>query len=196
MPDRNIDFGHYGATGELSSLAAARVLDNLAGGITSPVTTRRGLTARLRYMTRSEHARDLMASEGLNPSRETLSKWLDGTQHPKPSNLVLIDRTYRRMRRYNVARYLLQRLNAGGGTRVEIHPADDTFVQDRHRRRDKQMRKINIRNWDRIIQAWADGVWEKGNEKPLDNAWVDELRDALGSDWGAYEYCKSLGFNA
>ncbi|MEU7028814.1 transcriptional regulator [Streptomyces sp. NPDC046275] len=196
MPDRNIDFGHYGATGELSSLAAARVLDTLAGGITSPVTTRRGLTARLRYMTRSEHARTLMASEGLNPSRETLSKWLDGTQQPKASNLALIDQTYRRMRRHNVARYLLQRLNAGGGTRVEIHPADDTFVQDRHRRPDKQMRKINIRKWDRIIAAWADGAWEKGNEKPLDNAWVDELRDAIGSDWGAYEYTKSLGFNA
>lgn len=196
MPDRNIDFGHYGATGELSSLAVARVLDTLAGGITSPVTTRRGLTARLRYMTRSEHARTLMASEGLNPSRETLSKWLDGTQQPKASNLALIDQTYRRMRRHNVARYLLRRLNAGGGTRVEIHPADDTFVQDRHRRPDKQMRKINIRKWDRIIAAWADGAWEKGNEKPLDNAWVDELRDAIGSDWGAYEYTKSLGFNA
>jgi hypothetical protein len=130
-------------------------------------------------MTRSEHARTLMASEGLNPSRETLSKWLDGTQQPKASNLALIDQTYRRMRRHNVARYLLQRLNAGGGTRVEIHPADDTFVQERHRRRDKQMRKINIRKWDRIIAAWADGAWEKGNEEPLDDAWVDELRDAI-----------------
>ncbi|MEV0977896.1 hypothetical protein [Streptomyces sp. NPDC049915] len=33
------------------------VLDTLAGGITSPFPTHRGLTARLRYITRSEHAR-------------------------------------------------------------------------------------------------------------------------------------------
>ncbi|MET8816171.1 transcriptional regulator [Streptomyces sp. NPDC004549] len=196
MPGRNIDFGHYGATGQLSSIAAAHVLDTLVGGITSPVTTRRGLTARLRYMTRSEHARTLMAGEGLNPSPSTLRKWLDGTQAPKPSNLALIDQAYRRMRRHNVARYLLQRLNGGGGTRVEIHPADDTFVQERHRRPDKHMRKVNIRRWDHIIAAWADGAWEKGVEAPLDDAWTNELSDALGSDWGAYEYCKSLGFNA
>lgn len=196
MPGRNIDFGQHGATGLRSSIAAAHVLDTLAGGITSPVTTRRGLTARLRYMTRSDHARNLMVGEGLNPGPKTLTKWLDGTQEPKPSNLILIDQAYRRMRRHNVARYLLQRLNAMGGTRVEIHPADDTFVQERHRRPDKKMRKINIRRWDHIVGAWADGAWEKGNETPLDDAWIDELSDAIGSDWGAYEHCKSLGFNA
>ncbi|MFD5079659.1 transcriptional regulator [Streptomyces sp. NPDC058371] len=196
MPGRNIDFGQYGARGVRSSLAAAHVLDTLGGGITSPVTTRRGLAARLRYMTRSQHARNLMVSEGLNPSPKTLTNWLDGTQEPKASNLALIDQTYRRMRRHNVARYLLQRLNAGGGTRVEIHPADDTFVQRRYRRPDKNMRKINIRRWDHIVAAWADGAWEKGSETPLDDAWINELSDAIGSDWGAYEYSKSLGFNA
>lgn len=196
MPGRNIDFGHYGARGERSSIAAAHVLDSLAGGITSPVTTRRGLTARLRYMTRSDHARHAMASEGLNPSATTLKKWMDGTQTPKTANLELIDQTYRRMRRHNVARYLLQRLNAGGGTRVEIHPADDANVKTPHRRPDKNFRKINIRRWDHIVKAWADGAWEKGNETPLDDAWIDELADAIGSDWGAYEYTKSLGFNA
>lgn len=66
------------------------------------------------------------------------------------------------MRRHNVARYLLKRLNGGGGTRVEIHPADDRFVQERHRRPDKNMRKVNIRRWDRIVAAWADGAWDKG----------------------------------
>ncbi|MER5372576.1 transcriptional regulator [Streptomyces sp. NPDC002553] len=196
MPGRNIDFGHYGARGERSSIAAAHVLDMLAGGITSPVTTRRGLTARLRYMTRSAHARSLMISEGLNPSPTTLTKWLEGTQEPKPANLALIDQTYRRMRRHNVARYLLQRLNASGGTRVEIHPADDTFVHDRHRRRDKGMRKFTIRRWDKIVAAWADGAWEKGNEERLHDIWCQVLSDELGSDWGAYEYCKAIGFNA
>jgi len=196
VPGRNIDFGHYGAKGERSSIAAAHVLDMLAGGITSPVTTRRGLTARLRYMTRSAHARSLMISEGLNPSPTTLTKWLEGTQEPKPANLALIDQTYRRMRRHNVARYLLQRLNARGGTRVEIHPADDTFVHDRHRRRDKGMRKFTIRRWDKIVAAWADGAWEKGNEERLHDIWCQVLSDELGSDWGAYEYCKAIGFNA
>ncbi|MGP3951271.1 transcriptional regulator [Streptomyces sp. 7N604] len=196
MPGRTIDFGHYGAKGERSSLAVARVLDSLAGGISSPVTTRRGLTARLRYMTRSEHARRAMIDEGLKPSAKTLARWLEGTQTPRAANLTLIDQTYRRMRRRNVARYLLQRLNASGGTRVEIHPADDSQVAPRHRRPDRRLRRINIRRWDRIVEAWADGGWERGIEAPLDDAWIDELSDAIGSDWGAYEYTKSLGFNA
>ncbi|MGW6145595.1 transcriptional regulator, partial [Streptomyces sp. NPDC055140] len=76
------------------------------------------------------------------------------------------------------------------------HPADDTYVQERHRRTAKRMRKFNIRHWDLIVAAWADGVWEKGNEQPLHDVWCKVLSDELGSDWGAYEYCKSLGFNA
>ncbi|WP_327309795.1 transcriptional regulator (plasmid) [Streptomyces sp. NBC_01298] len=196
MPGHHIDFGHYGATGQRSSLAAAEVLDGLAGGITSPVTTHRGLAARLRYMTRSKHAQRTMANEGLNPAPATLRKWLDGSQTPREDNLTLIEETYRRMRRHNVARYLLQRLNANGGTLIEIHPAEDGNVAQEHRRRDKSVRKVKIRSWDAIVAGWSDGGWEKGSERLLDDAWIDELRDAIGSDWGAYEYTRSLGFAA
>lgn len=196
MPDQHIDFGHYGATGQRSSLAAAEVLDVLAGGIASPVTTHRGLAARLRYMTRSKHAHQGMVEEGLKPSRATLRKWIEGTQVPLPENLVKIDAIYRQMRRRNVARYLLQRLNANGGTMIEIHPAEDGSVAQRHRRRDKSVRRVKIRKWDDIVEAWSEGNWERGSERALDDAWIDQLRDALGSDWGAYEYTRSLGFNA
>ncbi|MEV6676269.1 transcriptional regulator [Streptomyces erythrochromogenes] len=196
MPDHHLDFGHYGATGQRSSLAAAEVLDVLAGGVASPVTTHRGLAARVRYMTRSRHAHQTMIQEGLKPSPATIRKWIEGTQVPRPENLAKIDGIYRQMRRHNVARYLLQRLNADGGTIIEIHPADDSNVAQRHRRRDKSVRKVKIRRWDEIVAAWSEGGWEKGSEQALDDAWIDQLRDAIGSDWGAYEYTRSLGFSA
>ncbi|MFJ5635020.1 hypothetical protein ACIQF5_20575 [Streptomyces goshikiensis] len=100
-------------------------------------------------MTRSKHAHRTMAHEGLNPAPSTLRKWLDGTQTPREDDLVLIEATYRRMRRNRIARYLLQRLNANGGTLIEIHPAEDGNVPQQNRRRHKSVRKVKIRRWTR-----------------------------------------------
>ncbi|MEU2564877.1 transcriptional regulator [Streptomyces longispororuber] len=189
MPDRTHDFGRYGASGERGSQAAAHVLDSLAGGIASPLTTRRGLTARLRYLTRSTAGHDAMRQAGITVTPRTLKAWLTGRQRPNKANLAKIDTAYRTLRRRNVARYLLKRLNANGGTRVEIHPLDQSRVPIPHQRV-LEYRRLNIRNWDAIIDAWT-----RGDTHALDNAWIDQMVN-LGSQWGKYEYVSSVGFAA
>src|SRR6476620_5614252 len=120
MPERTIDFGKFGARGIKGSEAVARKLDYLADGIVTPVTVKRGLMARLHYLTRTDHSRKAARDAGLTVTDRTLKAWLDEKRRPSNANLERIDAAYRRVRRRNVARHLLRRLNAGGGTRVEI----------------------------------------------------------------------------
>lgn len=51
MPERNNEFGKFGASGVRGSKLVGRRLDDLAGGIATPVTAKRGLMARLKYLT-------------------------------------------------------------------------------------------------------------------------------------------------
>ncbi|MBB1262428.1 transcriptional regulator [Streptomyces alkaliterrae] len=189
MPDRTHEFGLFGAQGERGSEAAARVLDSLAGGISSPVSSGRGLSARLRYLTRSKAGYEAMKQAGISVTSRTMKRWLAGTQRPNNANLEKIDRSYWSFRRQNVAKYLLKRLNSRGGTRVEIHPLDQSRVLV-PRQRVLEYRKLNIRHWDAIINAWA-----KGDSRMLDDAWIDQMVE-LGSQWGKYEYVTSVGFSA
>jgi hypothetical protein len=191
MPDRTVQFGVLRAQGVKGSTAAAGVLDRLAleGGIASPVTTRRGLNARLNYLTHSAAGYEAMRDAGITVTSRTLRAWVRRRQTPSPANRARIDAAYRAYRRRNVARHLLQRLNARGGTRVEIHPLDQSRVLDRHRRV-LDFRRINIRRWDRIIDAW-----QAGDDTALADAWDDNLPD-LGSDWGKYEYVSAVAFSA
>ncbi|MFF0206298.1 transcriptional regulator [Streptomyces sp. NPDC005017] len=190
MPERNQDFGKYGARGIRGHEAVARRLDALAGYIATPVTTRRGLLARLHYLTRTEHARAAAREAGLTVTDRTLKAWLDGKRTPTQKNLERVDAAYRAVRRHNVARYLLARLNREGrGTRVEIHPLNQSQVS-RPRQRFVEFRTLNIRQWDRIVDAWA-----ADDTEALDEAWVDRIVD-LGSQWGQYEYVTNIGFAA
>lgn len=190
MPERTREFGRYGARGIKGHEAVARQLDALAGYIVTPVTTHRGLLARLHYLTRTPHALAAARAAGLTVSDRTLKAWLDGKRSPSKRNLERIEAAYRTVRRHNVARYLLARLNREGrGTRVEIHPLNQSQV-DRPRQRVVEFRTLNIRRWDRIVEAWAtDDV------QALDDAWVDQIVD-LGSQWGQYEYVTNVGFAA
>ncbi|MEU4969105.1 transcriptional regulator [Streptomyces smyrnaeus] len=196
MPERTLNFGLYGARGQKSAQLAADVLDRLAleGGIRSPVTTRRGLNARLNYLTNSPAGYQAMRDAGISVTRGTLRRWLQHKQTPSPDNLARVDAAYRAYRRRNVARHLLQRLNARGGTRVEIQPLDQSAVADPRRRvitTDRAgFRRLRIRRWDRIVEAWA-----AGDDEALSDAWDDQLTD-LGSQWGQYEYATSVGFSA
>ncbi|GAA0443536.1 hypothetical protein GCM10009544_02970 [Streptomyces stramineus] len=55
------------------------------------------------------------------------------------------------MRRQNVARHLLARLNRDGrGTRVEIHPLNQSQVP-RPLQRVVEYRAMNVRRWDKIV---------------------------------------------
>ncbi|WP_371524522.1 transcriptional regulator [Streptomyces sp. NBC_01283] len=189
MPERTHDFGHYGARGIKGSEAVARQLDQLAGYIATPITAQRGLMARLHYLTKSDHARQAAREAGLTVTDRTIKAWLEGKRRPSNASLQQIETAYRTVRRRNVARYLLRRLNGGGGTRVEIHPFNQSRV-DRRFQRVLEYRSLNIRQWDTLIRAWA-----AGDMSALDDAWVDAIVD-LGSQWGQYEYVSAVGFAA
>lgn len=190
MPQKNIDFGKFRARGVKGSELVARRLDGLAGGIATPITTKRGLMARLHYLTRSGHARKAARDAGLTVSDRTLKAWLGSKRRPSAKNLQKIDEAYRAVRRQNVARHLLKRLNANGGTRVEIHPLDQSQVA-RPLQRALPHRTMNVRRWDRIVGSWA-----AGDLRALDAVWTDGILPDLGSQYGAYEYCTSVGFAA
>ncbi|MDQ1022498.1 hypothetical protein QF035_000080 [Streptomyces umbrinus] len=109
---------------------------------------------------------------------------------PHPARLAAGTRTPSRKNLDRVARYLTARLNKEGrGTRVEIHPLNQSQV-DRPRQRAVEFRSMNVRRWDRIVAAWA-----AGDDQELDEAWVDQAVD-LGSQWGQYEYVTNIGFAA
>lgn len=190
MPERNIEFGKFGARGIKGYEVVARQLDALAGFIATPITQKRGLMARLHYLTRTPHAREQAREAGLTVTDRTLKAWLDGKRSPSRKNLERIDTAYRTVRRQNVARYLTRRLNnRGRGTRVEIHPLNQSQVPGPNQRV-LEYRTLNIRHWDRIVQAWA-----AGDDQGLDEAWIDQIVD-LGSQWGQYEYVSNIGFAA
>ncbi|WP_338703171.1 transcriptional regulator [Streptomyces sp. Q6] len=190
MPERNIEFGKLGARGLKGHEAVARQLDRLAGFVVTPVTARRGLLARLHYLTRSDHARAAARAAGLTVTDRTLKAWLDGTRRPSVKNLARIEQAYRTVRRRNVARHLLARLNrAGRGTRVEIHPLNQSQVPRPHQRV-VEFRALNVRHWDAVVAAWA-----ASDDRALDDAWVEQIVD-LGSQWGAYEFVTNVGFAA
>ncbi|MDI3422636.1 transcriptional regulator [Streptomyces luteolus] len=189
MPDRTKDFGRFGATGIEGGEALSRQLDRLVDGIASPITTRRGLQAHLRYLTKTPRARAAARAAGLTVTDRTLKAWLSGKRTPTQRNLERIEQAYWTVRRQNVARYLLKRLESRGGTRVEIHPMNQSQV-DRRFQRVLEYRTLNIRKWKHIITAWA-----AGDRRALQNLWCDEIT-ALGSQWGQYEHVTTVGFAA
>ncbi|MEV4927274.1 transcriptional regulator [Streptomyces roseoverticillatus] len=191
MPERNIEFGKYGARGVRGSGLVARRLDELAGGIATPVTAKRGLIARLHYLTRTDHARAAAREAGLTVTDRTLKAWLEGRRTPSKANLERIDAAYRMVRRQNVARHLLRRLNREGrGTRVEFHPLNQSQVPQ-PLQRVVEYRSMNVRRWDRLVGAWA-----AGDDQGLDDAWTTEVLPDLGSQWGQFEFCSNVGFAA
>ncbi|MBB5121866.1 hypothetical protein AF335_09405 [Streptomyces eurocidicus] len=191
MPERNLDFGKFGARGIRGSDAVARKLDELAGGIVTPVTAGRGLMARLHYLTRSDRSRQAARDAGLTVTDRTLKAWLEGRRRPSKASLERVDAAYRTVRRRNVARHLLARLNRDGrGTRVEIHPFNQSGVP-RPLQRVVEYRTMNVRRWDRIVTSWA-----AGDHQGLDDTWTTDVLPDLGSQWGQYEYVTSIGFAA
>lgn len=191
MPERNIEFGKFGARGIKGHEAVARRLDTLAGFMATPITARRGLLARLHYLTRTDHARQTAREAGLTVTDRTLKAWVDGKRAPSKSNLQKIETAYRTVRRHNVAKYLLARLNREGrGTRVEFHPLNQSQVP-RPRQRVVEYRTLNVRHWDRVVQAWA-----ADDSEALDEAWINDAVIDLGSQWGEYEYVTAVGFAA
>ena len=190
MPGRTQDFGRYRARGIRGGEALANKLDRLVTFFASPVTTARGFAARLNYITRTPQRLAAARAAGLNVSDRTLREWRKGTRKPTRANLQRLDDSYRTLRRRNVVRQLVKKLERDGrGTRIEIHPFNQSQVS-RPRQRAMGYRTMNVRKWDAIVRAWAAGDIES-----LHAQWVDLIQD-LGSDWGMYEYVTNVGFAA
>jgi hypothetical protein len=126
-------------------------------GSSPAVTARRGLLVRLGYLTRAERARAAAREAGSDGHRPALKAWLDGRRSPSRKNLRNIESAYLQVRRRNVARYLLGRLSREGrGTRVEFHPLNQSQVTRPHHRV-VEFRTLNVRHWDRIVEARPAG---------------------------------------
>ncbi|MFF3598053.1 transcriptional regulator [Kitasatospora indigofera] len=196
MAGRWHDFGRYGASGIPGWLAIARGLDELVTGVASPVTSKRGLNARLRYLTRSQAGYEAMARAGITATPRTVKAWIAGKQKPNNANRDMLDAAYWTLRRHNVVTDLKRRLNNNGaGTRVEIYPVDQSGVQE-SRRRDISHRAINVRGaWDDMVDAWDKGPNDPSAARMLDVIW-DEVITDLGSDYDAYSYVTHIGFAA
>lgn len=199
------NFNHYGAGRDPGNIhgreALGRALEDalermiIDGGIKSPASTRRGITARMRYLTTTSGGAQAMAEAGITATRPTLRAWTRGTRRPRPENAEAIDTAYWNLRAANV-RFnpgaFKQHLNRGGrGTQVEIRPVDQTLVDDHARRDNLELRRVQVRYvWDAAVDAmFAADLAE------LEQIWDDIIAD-LDSDWGAYTYVSHIGLGA
>lgn len=187
--------GDKGARGISGGEAISRRLDDLAGTIKSDVGSERGLEARLKYLTNSPRGYAAMERAGIDVKPRTLIAWLSGDRDPNKANLGKIEKAYRSLRRQNIARSMKRRLSKNGGTRVEVHPADQSGVKAQHRRnldRDS-IRRIRVRpsEWERLVDAWT-----AGDIPEMDAIWEGIAKDGIGSEWGAYVMVSGIGFGA
>jgi hypothetical protein len=186
------DWGKHNARGMKGGEALILELNRIvhSSGITSPVTSRRGLAARLRYLD-SPAGRQALAEQGVTP--RTLRSWTKGKAAPTPANRERVDRAYWERRRENLIRsgWLARHLdNNGRGRRMEIYPVDQSHVDSKYSR-PLSDRSITVRYiWGDLVKAWADR-----DESLVDEIWDDVISD-LDSEYAAYAYVSSIGIGA
>ncbi|MGW2016654.1 hypothetical protein [Streptomyces sp. NPDC001927] len=187
------DFGKYNARGIKGGEALIQELNRIvySSGITSPVTTHRGLAARLRYLD-STAGREALKNQGVTP--RTIKSWMRGKTKPSKANLERVDSAYWERRRANLIRsgWLKRHLdNDGRGRRMEIYPVDQTQVPEQRRRPGVSQRTITVRYiWNDLVDAYADQ-----DDELMDEIWDDVITD-LDSDYAAYAYVASVGIGA
>jgi hypothetical protein len=161
-------------------------------GIASPISSRRGLAARLHYLD-SKTGRAALADAGVTVRPAILRAYAAGTRQPRPATRERIERAYLERRAQNMVRSgaLRRHFERGGaGTRMEIYPVDQTGVREAHRR-DLSVRTVNVRyGWGDTVDAWATG-----DERGLDEVWDGIINDLVGSDYDAYSYVEDIGFS-
>jgi hypothetical protein len=118
-------FGKFGADGQPGGLALGKTLDRIAG-IEEQIRTDEQVERHLRYLTRSTAGYRAMRDSGIALDPRKLIGWLSQTRVPCTDQRTRIHHAYRTLRRRNMAPSLTRRLNAGGGTRIEIHPTDQS----------------------------------------------------------------------
>ncbi len=180
-------FGRLGAQGVPGAVALSTTLDEIAQ-VTDPyMTPSERLRRNLLYLTRSRTGYTYMQDCGIRMDRRMITAWLAEERHPRPEQQQRLENAFRLLRRRNMAPSMTRRLNAGGGTRVEIYPVDQSDVDDKHRRTARWRHK-NIYRWDPIVKAWS-----RSDLHALTYRWRDVITD-FDSDWRMYEHVTHLGF--
>ncbi|MGW8743653.1 transcriptional regulator [Streptomyces sp. NPDC055794] len=169
------------------AVALTTTLDEIAL-VTEPHKTPEDCLRRnLLYLTRSRAGYLYMQDCGIRLDRQMITAWLAEERRPRLEQQRRLEDAFRLLRRRNMAPSMTRRLNAGGGTRVEIYPVDQSDVDDKHRRTARWRRK-NIYRWDPIVVAWS-----RSDLRELTHQWHDVITD-LDSDWRMYEHVAHLGF--
>ena len=172
-----------------------RALEQLIidGGIKSPPHTRRGWSARARYLDSTQAGRQAMAAAGIDVQRRRILDWMRGAR-PSAQNIEALDSAYWAVRAHNMMmlggfkKYLKRN---GRGTLIEIEPVIQTTVLP-GRRRPLETRTLTLRHvWDTAVDALM-----AGNETTLRALWEDDIILDLGSDWAAYIYVSHVGISA
>ncbi|MFG2402630.1 transcriptional regulator [Streptomyces lydicus] len=179
-------FGKFGAQGVHGATALAIALDRRAFAGDRWKTPEEKLRRALIYLTRSAAGYQAMEDAGITADARTLNAWLSQTRNPNRDRQARLETAYQTQRRRNIAPALTRQLNANGGTRIEIHPVDQTEVEVHHRRVAPWRRK-NIYRWNTIVAAWS-----VGDQMRLAAAWEHTICD-LDSDWRKYEYVSHIG---
>lgn len=203
------NFGTYGANRSAENVRGGKALGRaleealerqiLEGGIKSPVTSPRGLRARLKYLN-SDAGVEAMREAGVTVKARALKNWFAGAQKPSAANLELVDTAYWNLRTRRVLDNLgafKQHLNRQGkGTAVEIHPIDQSLVEE-HAVRQNLIGEQAHRSLPAVRYIWDDAVdaMEAGDEGALEEIW-DDIITELDSDWGAYTYVSYVGLGA
>ncbi|MFF1360678.1 hypothetical protein [Streptomyces sp. NPDC058297] len=160
-------------------------------GISSPIGSKRGQNARLRYLD-SKAGRDALRAQGV--SDRAMKAWFKGKARPSKANLDRLDAAYWMRRRENLIRsgWLKRHLdNNGRGRNVEIYPVDQSAVVLGRERPNLTDRSITVRYvWGDLVDAWA-----AQDENALDEIWDDIITD-LDSDYAAYAYVSAVGISA
>ncbi|MGW6413899.1 hypothetical protein [Streptomyces sp. NPDC055055] len=187
------EFGRFNSRGMKGGEALILELNRIvySSGISSPVTSKRGLAARLRYLD-SPAGRAALKDQGV--TARTLRTWMRGKSTPTGSNRERIDSAYWHRRRENLIRsgWLKRHLdNDGRGRRMEIYPVDQTHVPAERSRPTLQQRSITVRYiWGDLVDAWATQ-----DADTVDEIWDDVISD-LDSDYNAYAHVSSVGIGA
>ncbi len=191
MAGRWMELGKYQARGIEGGVAMAIHLDSevMKRGIKSPITSKRGLDARMKYLSEKKGGAEAMAAAGITAKPRQIKKWVDGEVTPRPDNLAKIDAAYWSLKGRNLAPRLKKLLdNNGAGTEIEIYPVDQSQVPEKYQR-DINVRRINLRNvWEDFVDAWVDDDFQA-----LDEIW-DEVLNQLGSEYDSYTFVQHVGF--
>ncbi|GCB88125.1 hypothetical protein SALB_00794 [Streptomyces noursei] len=180
-------FGRRGAQGVPGALALTATLDEISQ-VTDPYKTSEDrLRRNLLYLTRSRIGYVYMQDCGVRLERRKITAWLAEDRTPSAEQQLSLEDAFRLLRRRNMAASLTRRLNADGGTRMEIYPVDQSGVDPKHQRVARWRRK-NIYRWDGIVEAWS-----RSDLQDLTHQWEDVISD-LDSDWRQYEHVTHLGF--